>query len=181
MYRRVFTIAAVLCLFGAAWVLSKPGATALAKQDENILMLDDCDPADPGWTPTGGCTLKPKKGDVSTSEFFALAFTTLGPGVLIGHPSWRNEPSYISTKRGEEVEISNKGGRVHSFTEVADFGGGFVPQLNGSLQPAPECANPAAVELVAPGDKTKIKSLTPGLHKYQCCIHPWMRAAVRAE
>jgi len=21
----------------------------------------------------------------------------------------------------------------------------------------------------------------PGLHKFQCCIHPWMRAAVRVE
>jgi hypothetical protein len=181
MFRRVFSIAAVLGLLAAAWVLSKPGTTAQAKQDENILMLDDCRPGDPGWAPTGGCTLKPNKGDVSTAEFFALAFTPLGPGVLIGHPSWRNEPSYISTKTGEELEISNKGGRAHTFTEVANFGGGFVTDLNGTLQTAPECANPGALQIVAPGDKTKIKNLSRGLHKYQCCIHPWMRAAVRAD
>ena len=146
-------------------------------------MLDNCDPADPGYDPSGGCALKPKDGDVSFNEFFELLFTPLDPAgddIVIGHPSWRNDPSYLSTEEHRRVRIRNRGGRAHSFTEVEDFGGGFVPELNGGLQVAPEC-DPQTVELVAPGDGTTIRGLAPGLHKFQCCIHPWMRAAIRVE
>jgi hypothetical protein len=27
----------------------------------------------------------------------------------------------------------------------------------------------------------QIKGLSPGVHKFQCCIHPWMRAVVDVE
>jgi plastocyanin len=179
MTRRVFSIAATLGLLAGAWVLSHPGKIAQAspKRGENITMLDDCLPGDPGWTPTGGCTLKPNQGDVSFAEFFALATTPLGPD-LIGHPSWRDDPSYVSMESGDELEVSNRGGRTHTFTEVVNFGGGVVPPLNGTLNMAPECANATNI---APGGETRINSLQPGLHKFQCCFHPWMRAAVRVK
>jgi hypothetical protein len=149
--------------------------------DRNIQILDDCDPADPAWSPTGGCSLKPHEGDVTNQEFGALLSSPLGlGGILIGHPSWRNSPSYLSTERGKSVRIENLGGRTHTFTNVANFGGGRVPPLNGSgtLAIAPECVPPLAVDL-APGDSVELKDLSEGLHLYQCCIHPWMRAAIR--
>ena len=77
------------------------------------------------------------------------------------------------------MRIKNEGGRGHTFTEVAQFGGGFVPPLNVGLTPAPECTPEATIPL-APG-ATEELNLEPGLHKFQCCIHPWMRAAIRVE
>ena len=149
--------------------------------DNNVAMMDACDPADPAWLPTGGCTLKPHQGDVKQAEFGALLFSPLGsPGLLIGHPAWRNEPSYLSTDPGRAIRVMNKGGRIHTFTEVASFGGGRIPPLNGGLTPALEC-NPLLTTDIAPGGKVNITGLTPGLHKFQCCIHPWMRAAVRVD
>lgn len=159
------------------------GTVGLADDDHRgeIAILDNCDPNDPGWTPTGGCTLKSKQGDVSTGEFFGLLVSPLYPaGAIVGHPSWRNEPSYLSIDEGRRVRVRNRGGREHTFTEVADFGGGFVPPLNGLLEPAPEC-DPASAIVVAPGERIQVTGLAPGLHKFQCCIHPWMRAAIRVD
>jgi plastocyanin len=153
-------------------------------------MLDNCSHTDAAYGSVGGCpegsALRGYRGDVTVAEFFALLTSPLtAAGQIIGHPSWRNEPSYIKVRAGQTVLVANRGGRVHTFTEVQDFGGGFVPPLNGSMVPAPECGanmmpNPA-VEFVAVGDTQRLEGMDRGLHKFQCCIHPWMRAAVRAD
>ena len=77
------------------------------------------------------------------------------------------------------MRVTNRGGRAHTFTKVNDFGGGFVAPLNGTLSPAPECENPADLVFVPYGGSQQLSGLAPGLHKFQCCIHPWMRGAVR--
>ena len=85
------------------------------------------------------------------------------------------------------VRVTNVGGEDHTFTEVTEFGGGFVPPLNGvggpagtvPLVPAAACLEQPGI--VAPGDTVQIKGLSPGVHKFQCCIHPWMRAVVDVE
>jgi plastocyanin len=74
------------------------------------------------------------------------------------------------------VKVTNRGGRVHTFTEVAEFGGGRVPPLNQGLVPAPECATATNVP---PGTSQEVTGLGPGNHRFQCCIHPWMRALVK--
>jgi len=139
-----------------------------------IAILDDCDPNDPGWAPTGGCTRK--DGVVSFAEF--NAFVT-SPRYLstVGHPAWRNEPSYVKVELGESVRVTNEGGRTHTFTRVADYGGGRVPPLNVGVTQAPECLA-GTVDLPA-GATTTVDGLAIGTHKFQCCIHPWMRAAVK--
>ncbi len=144
-----------------------------------IAMLDDCDPSDPAWAPTGGCLLR--RGDVTAAEFNALLRTPLSipPNAqLIGHPSWRNEPSHLTIRAGKSLRIVNDGGRTHTFTEVAQFGGGRVPPLNIGLAPAPECAT--AINVPA-GERLEIPALSAGLHLFECCIHPWMRASVRVH
>jgi plastocyanin len=188
----------LIALLGLTLVVgvSNTATTVLRAQarsnDANIIMMDNCSEADPGYGPFGGCPegapfpgFRSYSGDVSVAEFFALLISPLAPGDVIGHPSWRNEPSYISIAAGRPVRVSNRGGRAHSFTEVADFGGGFVPLLNEQMVPAPECgANfvPApGVVLVGVGQTQTLSSLDPGLHKFQCCIHPWMRGAVRVN
>ena len=159
--------------------------------DANIIMMDNCSEADPAYQPFGGCPegapfpgWRSYHGNVTAEEFFELLVSPLAPGDVIGHPSWRNEPSYITVRSGQQVRVANRGGRVHSFTEVEHFGGGFIPLLNEQMQPAPECGanfvpNPD-VEFVGVG-QTQTLSLDSGLHTFQCCIHPWMRAAVRVQ
>ena len=79
-----------------------------------------------------------------------------------------------------------RAGRVHTFTEVANFGGGRVPPLNLSqpgippLTQAPECVAPGVVDIPG-GGKDVVGGLTPGNHRFQCCIHPWMRTLVKVE
>ena len=182
-------LAVVVMLTVGGWMV----ATALKAQvqgaDPNVSMMDNCSEADAGYNEFGGCPegapfpgSNSYTGDVSVTEFFALLFSPLGPpGYVIGHPSWRNEPSYLSIRAGQSLKVKNRGGRAHTFTEVADFGGGFIPPLNGTLETAPECGNPDALTFVPYGGSQTVKGLEPGLHKFQCCIHPWMRGAVRVN
>ena len=141
-----------------------------------IAVLDDCDPTDLAWNNTGGCTRK--NGAVTEAEFGALLNSPLSLSV-VGHPAWRNEPSYVKVDAGKSVRVTNEGGRLHTFTEVANFGGGRVPPLRSGLTPAPECLTPNPGAEMPPGASIDIGGLSVGTHKYQCCIHPWMRAAIK--
>jgi plastocyanin len=184
--RALLTVAsAAMVVVGIAAFGNYTATAQVNGNDNRISVMDDCLPGDPAWDPTGGCTLKPHQGDVSAGEFFALLRSplTVPPnGALIGHPSWRNEPSHITTKAGKAVRITNLGGRGHTFTEVANFGGGFVPPLNIGLTPAPECVSTTNPPVpLAPGQTIELQANGPGLHKFECCIHPWMRATIRVE
>lgn len=151
--------------------------------NQRIALIDDCDPDDADWLPIG-CLQD--KGDVTAAEFGAFLRSPLydnippfgtEPGLfLVGHPSWRNDPSHIVIEEGKRIRVKNEGGRPHTFTEVAQFGGGVVPPLNVGTQPAPGCAASVRLE---PGDRAKLTASGVGIHRFQCCFHPWMRATVR--
>jgi hypothetical protein len=140
-----------------------------------IVMRDDCDPDDPEWDETGGCSLR--RGDVDVAEFTVELASPLSTAV-IGHQAWRNDPPYLKVQVDQDVRVRNYGGRVHTFTEVANFGGGRVPPLNMGLTPAPECATATDVP---PGGRMTVKDLGEGNHRFQCCIHPWMRAIIKVK
>jgi hypothetical protein len=165
---------------------NRPSAAKSAVADRGeisgrfIAIQDDCDPSDPTWAPTGGCLLQ--HGKVTRDEFNAFLTTSLGPTTLVGHPAWRNDPSYLRIE-GAFVRVKNEGGRIHTFTQVANYGGGRVAPLNVALAPAPECASAVDID---PGASVSIevRSLATDVfntHKFQCCIHPWMRAAIKTE
>jgi plastocyanin len=181
--RILATAGVVLTLLIGFWAIANLIALAqVAGNDNNISVVDTCLPGDPAWNPTGGCTLKPHEGDVSNAEFGALLRSplTIPPNqFLIGHPSWRHQPSHLTVQGGKTVHVTNKGGRGHTFTEVANFGGGFIALLNIGLSPAPTCA--AGAIPLPPGATIDLTGLAPGLHRFQCCIHPWMRATIRVE
>jgi hypothetical protein len=179
-----------LVLFAALWVLiGFKGPTQLIASggNEKIALEDNCDPRDPAWAPQG-CFRR--DGTVTRQEFNDFLFSALipanaaAPRVPIGHPSWRIDPGYLVVEEGETLRVTNAGGRGHTFTEVAAFGGGFVPPLNGGtpaapgITPAPECLAVAANPPIAPGARIEV---TPGVgtHRFQCCIHNWMRAEVK--
>ena len=149
-------------------------------EGRDILILDDCDRRDRAWAPTGGCLLR--GGRVTFMEFNTLAASPLSASV-VGHPAWRNQPSYLDIESGKTVRVTNAGGRLHTLTKVAQFGGGRVPPLNQGLTPAPECLMQPSTTDVAPGASMRISNLGVGIHRFQCCIHPWMREliAVSAE
>jgi plastocyanin len=144
-----------------------------------IALIDDCDPADPRWAPLPGCLQD--KGDVTRDEFDLLLFSPLS-SATVGHPSWRNDPSYLVVQAGKEIHLENQGGRPHTFTEVAEFGGGRIPPLNRGLAVAPACVlAPGATDPteLAAGERKKLTATGTGIHRFQCCFHPWMRAAVK--
>lgn len=83
--------------------------------------------------------------------------------------------------------MTNDGGRDHTFTPVAQFGGGRVPPLNIGLTAAPECLLPPGTPntedpyFLAPGGKLVLDGLTGGNHRFMCCIHPWMVALIKVN
>jgi len=143
----------------------------------SISIRDDCDPRDPTWAPSGGCLRK--EGDVNMAEF-RLELSSPFSAAVIGHQAWRNDPSYLEIEPGERVQIRNRGGRTHTFTEVQNYGGGKIPNpaLNMGLITAPEC--PASIDIPA-GGKAEVSGLAEGNHHFQCCIHPWMRALIKVK
>jgi hypothetical protein len=168
---------------GKAALVATAGGAAVQDDDQDsgparVAIRDDCDPDDAAWNPTGGCALS--RGSVTFAEFNTELSSTLGPTAVIGHPSWRNDPSYTVINQGQQLMVRNAGGRAHTFTEVANFGGGKVPNpaLNKGLVQAPEC--PGSADIAA-GGHAVVAGLGAGSHRFQCCIHPWMRAIVEVK
>ena len=174
---RVLGLAVLLAVVAAVYVAATPAGQADDNSGKNIVMRDDCDPTDPAWNAVGGCALK--RGDVTLAEFAGENDSPLALSV-IGHQAWRNDPPYLEIKDGTAVRVKNAGGRVHTFTEVAAFGGGIAPNpaLNEGLTTAPEC--PDSLD-IAPGDAARLNDLPVGNHRFMCCFHPWMRALIKVK
>ena len=100
-------------------------------------------------------------------------------------------PEKLSIDAGGTITAVNRGGEDHTFSDVAEFGGGCIQDVNDlvGLDPVPECAGfpgPPGIgffvsTLAAPGDSVTTAPLTAGTHKFLCLIHPWMRATVTAS
>jgi plastocyanin len=181
--RKVRMLAYVLTALFCVWTVETSVARAQVKsQDARVALMDNCDP---NTFPAGLCVVTPRPGDTTFAEFLALLFSPLidSGRVTVGHPAWRFEPSYVSIRAGQTVLVTNSGGEGHTFTEVANYGAGSIAILNGpDTVLAPGCpADPNNLVVVAQGDTVKLTGLSSGVHKYQCCIHPWMRAVIDVE
>ena len=139
-----------------------------------VNMMDACDPA--SFEAQGvSCT---RSGGVTFEQFLAL----LGKHQSAG--AWHFAPGIVNARVGQELVAINRGGEVHTFTEVEEFGGGIVPALNdlsGNPVPAPECLALEPDDFVAPGGRYTDDVEEAGTEHYQCCIHPWMRVDVNAR
>src|SRR6266700_477698 len=183
-------LATGLAVLVGLWDTATKVATAqVNSNDANVALVDNCDPETfNAAVGPGTCATTPHPHDTTFAEFIGLLFSPLATNI-IGHPAWQFSPGYISVRAGQTVRATNAGGEDHTFTEVTAFGGGFVPPLNGvggpagtvALIPAAACLPPPGTVVVAPGDTVQITGLSPGVHKFQCCIHPWMRAVVDVE
>ena len=139
----------------------KPSVTG-----RSIMMLDECDPDSFNAAIEEGACIN-RNGGLTFDKFLAL-FMKQGQV-----PSWKFSPSAIHVPRTETLAIVNGGGEVHTFTEVAEFGGGLIGLLNNGAPTRPECAGAV---LIPSGGQTAHTFEAGETAKYQCCIHPWMRA-----
>jgi hypothetical protein len=156
-------------------------ATAVGSHDGQVLIKDDCDAATfnavigPGTCVGNGRT---------TFQDFVAQLQANGVQPNRSAKGWAFVPGRFHTDQGEMFVARNAGGETHSFTEVAQFGGGCVAVLNGLLHltPVPECATGAFGRTLIPsGGSLTVSGLAPGLHHFECLIHPWMRADVVVE
>jgi plastocyanin len=167
--RRLATVAGIAALL----VLVPAAASSAASATRQVQVLDDCDPA------TFNAAIGPgtcvKDGATTFSEFIAQL---LAQGRA---PAWRFAPGQLRLDAGGTLQARNRGGEDHTFTEVANFGGGCIQALNDllGLTPVPECAGfpggAFAATAVAPRGTVTTAPLSPGIHRYECLIHPWMR------
>src|SRR5262249_13717010 len=92
--------------------------------DPNVSLVDNCDPQTFNVAIPGACASTPHRLDTTFAEFVGLLFSPLAQNI-VGHPAWNFQPGYISVRAGQRVKATNTGGEGHTFTEVAEFGGGF--------------------------------------------------------
>jgi plastocyanin len=170
--RRLATLAGIAALL----VLVPAAGASAASTSRQVQALDDCDAA------TFNAVLGPgtcvKDGATTFSEFVAQL---LAQGRA---PAWRFAPGHLRLDAGGTLAAHNRGGEDHTFTEVADFGGGCIAAVNAllGLTPVPECAGfpggAFAATTVSPGDTVTTSPLSPGIHRFECLIHPWMQTTV---
>ena len=176
MKRRLTVRTMVWAAFAVVALLSLTAGAGAVQGDKKIRLLDDCDPVTFSGVP-GGCI---GNGHTTFAEFIEELEETQD-----AH-KWRNQPSQMHLNVGRPTLIENRGGEVHTFTPVAAFGGGFVPDLNGlsgNPDPAPECLNFGSLTLIPAGGIEEgptagTSELPVGISRFQCCIHPWMRTVI---
>jgi hypothetical protein len=148
---------------------------AVTEHGHTVLLSDACDPdtfnAPPPLGAGPGTCARP--GGVQFPKFIEELTRHHSVG------AWHMAPGEVTLRVGEVLSALNHGGEAHSFTEVEEFGGGNVAFINGLMgltTVAPECAQ---ADLLQPGQSSSEVENDEGVEKYQCCIHPWMRAEVR--
>ena len=97
----------------------------------------------------------------------------------------RFSPGQLKLDTGGTITARNRGGEFHTFSEVAAFGGGCVPEINEllGLEPVAECSIPDIFPTtgVPPGASLTTEPLEAGAHRFMCLIHPWQRTTARAR
>ena len=167
----------------AARVTSPGESTALLAvggtgQDvKPVQMLDQCDPTTFNAVIGPGTCASNHSGITFDNFLNQLIATQVAP-------AWRFAAPNFSVAFGTALVATNRGGEFHTFTKVAQFGGGVVPFLNqlaGTPIPAPECLAAAPSEFIAPGGSDTDIADQQGTMNFECCIHPWMRTTVRVR
>lgn len=177
--KRKFTFrTAVFAAFSAVALLSLTVGAGAFQGDKKFRLLDDCEPTSFNAVLGDGACIG--NGHTTFDEFIAELEATQD-----AH-KWRNQPSQAHLNVGRPTVIENRGGETHTFTPVANFGGGFVAELNGisgNPVPAPECLNFGSIVFIPAGGIEEgptagSSELPVGITRFQCCIHPWMRTVI---
>lgn len=150
-----------------------------------VVALDECDPATFNLPTNVGPGFCKNVALGYTGLGYTTTFSQLIAEAANGTPdkNWDFEPDNLTVDEGTPIIAVNQGGEPHTFTEVANFGGGFIPPLNGGENAVPECSAGFSSVAVArtrilQGSQLQVAGLSKGVHHFQCCIHPWMRTTV---
>ena len=178
MKRKFTSRTPVFAAFTALALLSLTVGAGAFQGEKKFRLLDDCEPTTFNAVLGDGACVG--NGHTTFAEFIEELEATQD-----AH-KWRNQPSQAHLNIGRSTLIENRGGEVHTFTPVANFGGGFVAELNGisgNPVPAPECLNFGSIVFIPPGGTEDgptagSSELPVGITRFQCCIHPWMRTVV---
>lgn len=179
--KRRLTIQAAVWVALAAMAMLSLNANAAIQGDKKIRMLDDCEPTSFNAVLGSGTCIG--NGHTTFQEFIEELEETQDVH------TWRNQPSNMQVNVGRPTLIENRGGEVHTFTPVAAFGGGFIPDLNalsGNPVPAPECLDFGSMVFIPAGATEQgptagSSDLPVGTSRFQCCIHPWMRTVIEVH
>jgi plastocyanin len=171
-------------LFACVMAVGTVSAVAQENQAESaqVVALDECDPT----------TFNAALGPGFCKNVTLGAFTTLTDlfskaAAGTPDPGWDFEPDVVKIRKGATLNVVDEGGEPHTFTEVAEFGGGFIPGLNAPGETTvPECSGgfsnlAVARTRILQGSHVQINGLSKGEHKFECCIHPWMRVKVEVK
>lgn len=147
-------------------------AAALAGDTRKVFAMDRCEPDSFNAAIEPGTCVR--NGGVTFDNFVRRLNPQDG-----GHNAWRFSRHDVDLTAGQRLNVSNTGGETHTFTEVVDFGAGFVPELNAALPPGTPPAEPIGdLGFIAAGQSLQLDPLSAGLHRFECLIHPWMRTVV---
>jgi plastocyanin len=166
-----------LMFVGATCAVAQANPPRLAQ----IVALDECDPV------TFNAVLGPdfcRNVAIGASTTLSDLFAKAAAGTP--DPGWDFEPDTLKVKEGTTLSVVDQGGEPHTFTEVAHFGGGFIPGLNAGEDTVPECAGgfsnvAVAKTRILQASHVDVVGLSKGEHRFQCCIHPWMRVKVEVK
>lgn len=183
--RLCVTTTAAMLFLGASLVL------IAASNPMTVRIMDKCDPTTFNAAVGPGTCVG--DGAVTFQHFIAEVTAAQKAG------AWHFDPTDGTVDEGTVLTLENRGGETHTFTKVANFGGGFVAPLNalsGNPVPAPECATvtlgglipkpPSPANIFVKAGTTEVGPTAGGsvlpsgtTTKFQCCIHPWMRIELR--
>jgi hypothetical protein len=177
---QMWRIGLSLGLVAGMWTLDVARADNVVVQ---VVALDECDPTPepPSVNAAFGAGTCVNVGGTVTLPDFLAALPT-------GHAQWLFQPLTTTIGKHDTIRATNQGGEIHTFTEVAAFGGGFIPSLNNPVNSPtiPECeggyanAGVASTRIIQ-GSSLVISGLKKGVHHFECCIHPWMRMDVEVK
>jgi plastocyanin len=152
-----------------------------------VVALDECDPT----------TFNAALGESGTGFCHNVALAALGYATTLADlfakaaagtpdPGWDFEPDEMTIGQNTVLSVVDQGGEPHTFTEVANFGGGFIEGLNHGQATVPECmggfSNLAVARTrITQGSRLDVTNLAKGKHHFQCCIHPWMHLDVDVQ
>lgn len=183
---RNLRIAAVVSAVGVALATALAAPTGAGAHEggrgdvQRVRVTDDCDPVsfNAALGDQEAC-LAP--GDTTFADFLAQL---VDEGEA---DDWEFDPDEFHLDSDEAIKAVNTGGEFHTFTEVREFGGGCVDELNMilGLSPVAECDDPLVFGTTGlpSGGSLRVPSagdppLAPGKHRFECLIHPWMQTTV---
>ena len=172
-WKRILTTVAIMALLVP--FIQSTGAQAASVHNKVQELRDECEPISWNAEFPGICN---KKIDGTFGTVTLAKFRAALPQGGSGH--WWIRQHEITVEKGDTVAATNAGGIVHTYTEVAQYGKGCIAEWN---QAVTETVNNCDFgkflsTLVPPGQTSVPQTLSVGVHKFQCLVHPWMRTVV---